>query len=526
MSRSADDGSVTRPARGRSFLWFASGWWRAAAAAGVLLAPLSACVPNLTSGDRVWGQPVRVRAWVTERHDMVRVRWSGARFEDFDREIPPGTAASSLTEANASAGDVSPDELPQTIEFDDSPLLRPGEWEFTVTFTPVVNGVAGVPVPVRCVQTIAAEGWAGDPPPIEMDFFEGTGSCSCPTDRCRFQDNHDVAVRAIRTAPDPPVADGNVQVLVDVVNFGSSTEGMVRVTLEGAGAGAQTVDIQGPPPDTAQVATASFPWNTTGLPDAHLLTARVAAVLGERGTNPDGTAFDNTANNSSSAAITLSADVDDDNIADAADNCDTVNNPAQTDADGDGVGDECELRIRAFEPVCPSVQPCGLLSSSGANCTPFQQSAAGCGIVFGERFRNVSAVRAGTTSIPTFATCDENLLIFEQVAGAAGPIQVTTPEGSTTSGAALCPATPPSCAGLRVFDFWPRAATPGAPVIVVGCGFVQNMQVAIGSLRTPALYLTNTALTFLVPFDSSSNLVTVTTPQGSTATSAMALIVP
>lgn len=191
------------------------------------------------------------------------------------------------------------------------------------------------------------------------------------------------------------------------------------------------------------------------------------------------------------------------------------------------MGDECELRIRAFEPNCPSVQPCALLpSGGGVICTAFQQSAAGCVILVGERFRNVSAVDVGGTAISRFETCDENALVFEHVAGASGAIQVTTSEGSTTSAGQLCPPTPPACTGLAITDFAPRAASPGAWVIVFGCGFVQgSTQVTLGSITTPALYLTDTAVAFQVPFDSSSSLVTVTTPQD-TVTSSMVLTVP
>ncbi len=65
----------------------------------------------------------------------------------------------------------------------------------------------------------------------------------------------------------------------------------------------------------------------------------------------------------------LNVDTDNDDMVNASDNCPNVANPAQTDTDGNGIGDACE-------PV-PATSPSGAGSSGGCGCIVLNTQANG-----------------------------------------------------------------------------------------------------------------------------------------------------
>ena len=83
------------------------------------------------------------------------------------------------------------------------------------------------------------------------------------------------------------------------------------------------------------------------------------------GCNPDGTCAAGTGVCTPDLKTVTSADVDGDGIADAVDNCPSVSNPSQLDTDGDGLGDVCDVLCpndptndADNDGICGGADPC------------------------------------------------------------------------------------------------------------------------------------------------------------------------
>jgi hypothetical protein len=146
--------------------------------------------------------------------------------------------------------------------------------------------------------------------------------------------------------------------------------------------------------------------------------------------------------------------------------------------------------------------------------------------VFGSNFVPLqTSVKVNNVSAPIVQGIDSTLLGFLLPAGdTAGPITVTTPQGSAVSGSSF--GIPLS--GVNVTGIWPSTVKTNSIVFVFGSGFVPvpNQTTAkINDVAAPILQAVDpTLLFFLVPSGASTGPVTITTPTGS-ATSNVNLVV-
>ena len=135
--------------------------------------------------------------------------------------------------------------------------------------------------------------------------------------------------------------------------------------------------------------------------------------------------------------------------------------------------------------------------------------------VFGSHFTPDSKIYLNGIQAMAVQYVSPDMLILILPAGnTAGPLVVTTPQGSATAPINFgIPVT-----GLQITGVWPGSGTTNNVVFVFGSGFVLNQtSVSINTVTTSAVQVIDSRLLlFLLPAGTTSGPVTITTPSGST----------
>jgi IPT/TIG domain len=136
--------------------------------------------------------------------------------------------------------------------------------------------------------------------------------------------------------------------------------------------------------------------------------------------------------------------------------------------------------------------------------------------------------RTGVSAIVSAATTFQ--IVAKVPPGAiTGPITVTTPAGSATSGAAFSVTPAPVARAPRIVEFMPTVAGPATEVTITGADFdaaPTGNRVTVNEARAKVLSAAPTTLVALVPTNARSGRIAVTTPWGATSSSGVLFVAP
>jgi glucose/arabinose dehydrogenase len=196
---------------------------------------------------------------------------------------------------------------------------------------------------------------------------------------------------------------------------------------------------------------------------------------------------------------TFAPDADNDGIPNASDNCPAVFNPAQTDTNGDGVGDACQVGSVAvsgqssvswphtvasgndrFLVVGVSNDSSATVSSVTYGGTPLAQLGTAAQGNARVSFFGLKQPAAGTATATVTASTVANIVAgSESFTGISQRDPTTVPVSRTGSGGSVTLGVL-SAAGQIVLD---ALAAPTAPALAPGAGQTATWNLAAGSLR-------------------------------------------
>jgi len=162
----------------------------------------------------------------------------------------------------------------------------------------------------------------------------------------------------------------------------------------------------------------------------------------------------------------------------------------------------------------PAPQITSFTPSSGPVGTTVTVSGAG--------FTGASSVTLND-AVTSFTVNSDGLITLTVPTGAlSGPIRVTTPVGTATSGSSYTVAT--AAAPPQITSFTPSSGPVGTTVTISGSGFMGTTSVTVNGAAASFTVNSPSKLTFSVPAGASSGRIRVATP-GGTATSSSSFTV-
>lgn len=527
----------------------------------VALAGVS-CTVDLDPGTSgiITGSRLNVSVWVTEPHvGALTVRLEGEVPEnerDFSETPRNAGHITQYSGASAPTMTVTTTDRPVEVIFplgQVAPLLVPGRWTFTATITSQDTGA--LLYDEDCSIRLFASST-----PDELKFFEPHEECSAAVfAEFDFSAEHDVVAESMTIAPEPVPAGTSAVISVTVSSNGNApVENDVPVAVTAGGVNLPIDSI--PSISSGQTETIDFIWDTSALVpnNTYIVRADVGPVVGETGVDPlTGETFDNDNDDNviERAVLATAPDADSDGIADADDNCPLAANPdqadddsdgdgnacdncrfvvnsSQSDSDGDGRGDACDLQVTGFVPTCP-VNPsgsCNLVSTGDCEIPTAPTSAdEGCLFLYGEGFDSTTnSVSIGGSPLPAgdVLSCNTTRMFIRSPGPLSdAPIIVSNSEGSAQGPYAFCTSTPPPCnGGVQAHTVSPIGGEAGTQIYLFGCGFSAGTPaVSIGADAADNVQvIIDSVLSFDIPVNASSGVVTVTV-NGSSATTSRVL---
>jgi hypothetical protein len=136
--------------------------------------------------------------------------------------------------------------------------------------------------------------------------------------------------------------------------------------------------------------------------------------------------------------------------------------------------------------------------------------------------------RTGVSAIVSAATTFQ--IVAKVPPGAiTGPITVTTPAGSATSGAAFSVTPAPAARAPRIVEFMPTVAGPGTEVTITGADFDASPtgnRVTVNDARANVISAAATTLVALVPTNARSGRIAVATSWGVASSNGVLFVAP
>jgi hypothetical protein len=175
-------------------------------------------------------------------------------------------------------------------------------------------------------------------------------------------------------------------------------------------------------------------------------------------------------------------------------------------------------RIGSFQlPGCASVTPPAAPTISGFSPTSGPVGTAVT--ISGSGFTGTTSVTFNGVSAPFSIVSDGQLTATVPTGATTGPIGVTAPGGSTTSGTTNFNVTP-AALPPNITSISPTRGSAGTSVTISGTGFTGTTSVVFGGGRSGSFtVLTDTQLRATVPTGAKSGPIRVTTPAGSATSS-------
>jgi hypothetical protein len=145
--------------------------------------------------------------------------------------------------------------------------------------------------------------------------------------------------------------------------------------------------------------------------------------------------------------------------------------------------------------------------------TPTMASPGMTVTITGTNLAGATAVTVGGVPATSFTVVSPTTITFVVPSNAAsGVITVTTPGGTANSGRTIFTVLPPP---PTIISFTPTMASPGMTVTITGTNLAGATAVTVGGVpATSFTVVSPTTITFVVPSNAASGVITVTTPGG------------